>query len=154
MIGACLLAVLSLPYGYYQLLRIVVTGYAAYQALRFFISGSSSWPWAFVFVALLYNPVFVIVMSKGVHSIVNVITAGLFWYDFHVLQSAADHDAVDGGTTTTVALPLNKLPDMPLSSLPDRMHRIFEAIAVTIVIMLCIVFLVFALAWSAERYLR
>lgn len=74
--GANLLAIADLPYGYYQLLRLVVTGYAAYIAYLYFRRGLSAWGWAFGFIALLYNPLFVISMSKAFHALVNLAVAG------------------------------------------------------------------------------
>lgn len=89
-IAAVLIAILDLPYGYYQLLRLLVTGYAAYLAYLYFRNRPGIWPWVLAFVALLYNPVFIITMSKGFHSFVNALTAGLFIFEFYKLRFLAD----------------------------------------------------------------
>lgn len=74
---ANVVALADLPYGYYQLLRLVVTGYAIW--LAFWWSGTKvqAWMWIFGFVAIIYNPVFKISMSREVHSVVNVLVAVL-----------------------------------------------------------------------------
>lgn len=82
--GAAAFALLPLPYGYYQLLRLIVSGYAAYLAWQYFQHYVKKWSWAFTFVAILYNPVFIIAMSKNFHSLVNLATTGLILWDLRV----------------------------------------------------------------------
>ncbi|MBV1690858.1 hypothetical protein KRR38_25060 [Novosphingobium sp. G106] len=53
---ACVLAVLDLPYGYYQFLRLIVTGYSAYMAYFYFRAGRAAPGWTFAFLALIYIP--------------------------------------------------------------------------------------------------
>ncbi|CAN5118885.1 hypothetical protein BH10PLA2_BH10PLA2_00190 [soil metagenome] len=76
-IVACanVLAIADLPYSYYQLLRLVVTGYAAYLAYICFKKELPVWAWGFTFIALLYNPVFIIEMTKGQHALHNLPVA-------------------------------------------------------------------------------
>lgn len=83
---ACLVAVLDLPYGFYQFLRLVVTAYASYVAFRYFREGQSGIGWAFAFIALLYNPVFVIAMSKGMHAVFNLITVALVLSELLIIR--------------------------------------------------------------------
>lgn len=92
-VGSSLLAIADMPYGYYQLLRLVVTGYAACLALGYFKVRQERWAWGFGFVALLYNPVFLITMSKEVHTVVNFATAGLVAYELRKLRAkdSANH---------------------------------------------------------------
>lgn len=90
--GAAVVAISPLPYGYYQLLRLVVTGYAAYLAWQYFQHDVKKWSWAFTFLAILYNPIFVISMSKEFHSLVNLATAGLILWDCRVNLTAHQSD--------------------------------------------------------------
>ncbi|EQA97573.1 DUF6804 family protein [Sphingobium indicum] len=83
-----ILAVADMPYGYYQLLRLLVTGYMGYLAALYFIRKPSSWAWAFAFIALLYNPVFVITMSKEFHALVNLIAAAAIAWEIKKLRGA------------------------------------------------------------------
>lgn len=85
--GASLLAIADMPFGYYQLLRLVVTGYCAYLAVACFRERQEAWGWSFGFLALVYNPIFVITMSKEVHGLVNLATAGFVIYEFRRLRS-------------------------------------------------------------------
>ena len=70
-----ILAVADMPYGYYQLLRLLAAGYMGYLAALYFIRRPNPWAWAFAFIALLYNPIFVIAMSKEFHALANLIVA-------------------------------------------------------------------------------
>ncbi len=68
----------ELPYGYYQLLRLVVCGVGVYVAFTAY-----SWQkmWAvrlFGFVALLFNPLIPIHLSKELWQPIDVICALLF----------------------------------------------------------------------------
>ena len=73
--GANVLAIADLPYGYYQFLRIVVTAYALWMAFVLGSKDSSVWPWIFGLMAILYNPVFKVAMSRETHGIINLIAA-------------------------------------------------------------------------------
>lgn len=84
--GANILAVLDMPYGYYQFLRLIVTGYAGYVSYVYFRRGPSQWGWAFGTVALLYNPLFLVTMSKEFHTLVNLAVAGLVVFEFYKLR--------------------------------------------------------------------
>jgi hypothetical protein len=66
------------PYGYYQLLRVVVCGAGAYIA---WLSYHSRYPWAawlFGFVAVLFNPFAPIHLSRGTWQPVDFVCAVLF----------------------------------------------------------------------------
>lgn len=85
---ACIVAILDLPYGFYQLLRLVVTGYSAYMAYIYFREGRTAPGWTFAFFALIYNPVFIITMSKEVHAIFNIMTAAAVFVERFKLRMA------------------------------------------------------------------
>jgi len=67
-----------LPYGYYQLLRLVITGTAAYLAWRGFERGDWSIPAIFALVALLFNPLFPVHFEREQWAVVNVGVAALY----------------------------------------------------------------------------
>jgi len=75
MAGANLLALSDWPYGYYQFLRIVVTGYAIWLVAHQSTAGTKVWPWIFGVVAVLYNPVFKINMELDTRAVIKVIVA-------------------------------------------------------------------------------
>ena len=53
------------PYGFYMVLRLVVTVGAIYWAWRAYQAGLRGWTWAFVAVALLLNPFLPIRMQRA-----------------------------------------------------------------------------------------
>jgi hypothetical protein len=73
--GACVVAFADLPYGYYQLLRVAITGYAAWTAWQAFENNRTTWAWTFGFLAVLYNPLIKISLDREIWSVVNLVTA-------------------------------------------------------------------------------
>lgn len=84
-VGALLLALLPLPYGYYFLLRWLVAGFSLYLAYRY--SGNAAkltgWALAFLFVAVLWNPIVPIFLDRGSWFVLDLAAAGIFWYAWH-----------------------------------------------------------------------
>ena len=72
-------AVNDLPYGYYTFLRLVVfigSALAAYAAL----SGSMqrTWVWAFGLIAITFNPVIPVHLSKEVWTVLDIAAGATF----------------------------------------------------------------------------
>jgi len=68
MLGAVLLLIAAVgkhPYGFYMVLRLVITVGAVYWAWRVYKAGPRAWTWAFVAVALLLNPFLPIRMQRA-----------------------------------------------------------------------------------------
>lgn len=81
--AAAMIAVLNFPQGYYQFLRLLVTGYGGYVAFLYFRSRPQRVAWLFAFIALLHNPVFVISMSEAFHGAVNIATGIVILMEFY-----------------------------------------------------------------------
>jgi hypothetical protein len=79
-----LIALADLPYGYYQLLRIVVTGCACWIAYAFYSRGRLLGAVVFGAMAVLFNPIAIIHMEREVHAVFNVLTTAIliggFWW--------------------------------------------------------------------------
>ena len=65
-------AVLPLPYGYYQLLRLVATGVFVWAAVVGFRRGSAGYGFAFAVLALLFNPVIPVYLSKALWAPIDI----------------------------------------------------------------------------------
>src|ERR1019366_446984 len=68
MLGAVLLLIAAAgkhPYGFYMVLRLVITVGAVYWAWRVYKVGQRAWTWIFVTVALLLNPFLKIGMQRA-----------------------------------------------------------------------------------------
>lgn len=83
---ACILAIFVTPYGYFQFLRLLVTGYAGYVAFLHFRAGPSVTAWLFAFIALIFNPVFVIRMDRAVHAIFDILAAAVILWELALLR--------------------------------------------------------------------
>lgn len=75
-----LAAILPLPYGYYMLLRPVmcigaaIVAWSLYQSVR-----KTNWQvWAFVAIAVLFNPLIPIHMNRAIWLPINMVAAVLF----------------------------------------------------------------------------
>lgn len=74
-----IVGILPLPYGYYQFLRLAVCGTALYIAHIKYAQTKNLSIWACA-IALLYNPVFIIYLSRSIWLPINIITAIYFGY--------------------------------------------------------------------------
>jgi hypothetical protein len=76
-----LIALAPMPYGYYTLLKIAVTGCAGVTAyLKYQNSDRSLLLWTCVIVAILFNPIIPIHLTREIWMFFNVAVAGLFGF--------------------------------------------------------------------------
>ena len=85
-----LLALASWPYGYYQLLRIVVCGTAGYGAYLALQADQHPWLWILGAVAILFNPIFPIHFDRGVWRILDTVSAVVLGMSVRTLSESAD----------------------------------------------------------------
>ena len=71
------IAIFGLPYGYYTFLRLAVTGMSLYAAFGLLEKGSGNF-WVMLFIALLFNPLIPINLSKDIWMLINIITGSYF----------------------------------------------------------------------------
>lgn len=73
-------ALLPWPYGYYNLLRFCVCGAAAFLAYQQWThdDAASKWVVVLVGIAVLYNPLVPIHLTRDIWSVLNVATAATF----------------------------------------------------------------------------
>ena len=77
-VAMLLISLADLPYGYYQLLRFVICGVAVYVAYTAY-NWQKIWVvWLFGFVALLFNPLIPIYLSREIWQPIDVICTILF----------------------------------------------------------------------------
>lgn len=75
-----LLGVLPLPYGFYMLLRLVITLTCVAGFLRAREDQRRDWLWIYGILVVLYNPILPVhLMLKSLWFVVNVITIILLW---------------------------------------------------------------------------
>lgn len=70
------LGVAPLPYGYYTLLRLVTCGVFAFASFLAFKRAVPNLAWLYALVALIFNPIMKIYLSKGSWTLID-IGAGL-----------------------------------------------------------------------------
>ena len=70
---------LPMPYGYYNLSRLVVCGCSIYFAYQLYQRQDITFVWIFGFLAILYNPIIPVhLYEKQIWMIVNIVTALIF----------------------------------------------------------------------------
>ena len=74
-----LLAIPSIwPYGFFQILRWVVTGIAIYNGNIAHKIHSGFWLWTMVIIAILFNPIIPIHLAKETWIVIDLVPAILF----------------------------------------------------------------------------
>jgi hypothetical protein len=71
------LAIFSWPYGYYMFLRVAIFFASIYLSTQ--LKEHEGWRWIFIFMAILYNPLFEIHLTKGLWVPINIASAILFF---------------------------------------------------------------------------
>lgn len=74
------------PYGYYILLRWICFIVFAYLALRTWNIDKAGWTLALGITALVYNPIFQVHLTRGIWSVVNIVTIGIALTSISVLS--------------------------------------------------------------------
>lgn len=85
-----LLGMVGLESGFYTTLRVVVclTAVVGFVAAR--RTGAESWAWVFGVIAVVYNPLVPVYLhSRGLWSIVNLVTIALFWNGLRATRTPA-----------------------------------------------------------------
>lgn len=91
-----LIALAPLPYGYYQLMRLVVcicAGVIAYR--RHGEEGFTAWTIALTALAVLFNPLIPIHLTREVWSVLNVISSALLAFNFVRMRIRAQSRVVN-----------------------------------------------------------
>ena len=89
-----LVALGPLPYGYYQLLRLVAFLSAGSIAYGFLRQRREAWTATFAMVALVFNPIFPIQLARELWSVLNVLSSAIFlagmWAAFRVSEPKSE----------------------------------------------------------------
>ena len=70
-----LLCLAQMPYGYFMLVRFVMMVAFGLMAYRYFTIKKSFAAWVFVILAVLFQPIYKIVLGRGIWNVVDVIVA-------------------------------------------------------------------------------
>lgn len=64
----------NLPYGYYILLRWVVTATFSFLLYKSYHDISDTWKWILGIMVLVYNPILQLNLGRDIWTIVNIVT--------------------------------------------------------------------------------
>jgi hypothetical protein len=71
-----LVPVSSLPYAYYQVMRLAVCGAACFGS--FTLKQRQGWLWTMVIVAVLFNPLLPVRISRETWQVIDIVTGIIF----------------------------------------------------------------------------
>ena len=66
------------PYGYYVLLRWIITGIALFVLWVAYRLNQKGWSWLMGGIAIIFNPIIPIYLDKGTWAVIDLIVAVLF----------------------------------------------------------------------------
>ena len=78
---------IGLPYGYYVLLRWVICACAAFMTYFSFKQQKNVFVFAFIVIALVFNPILPLSLGKGLWVIVDAIAAFIFFGSLFVVKA-------------------------------------------------------------------
>lgn len=81
-----LFGMLNLPYGYYNFLRLAICISSAIVAYHFYNSQKTLWTLIFGAIALLFNPIVPVYLTKSLWVVIDLIAAILFFTSLSVLN--------------------------------------------------------------------
>ena len=88
--GMLILALSRHPYSYYTLLRWIVCGTAAYGAFKSVELEKTIWVWVLGIIALFFNPIIPVHLSRETWAPINVITALIFIVSIFTIRGNDD----------------------------------------------------------------
>ena len=77
-------------YGFYTLLRIIVTGAAAYLCYAAYKRNEERWALTYGGIAILFNPIIPIYLSRSTWQWIDVIAAGIFLYSSYLQRKTSE----------------------------------------------------------------
>lgn len=93
-LGAAALLLVALgrnPYDFYTILRWVVCGVCSYGAFVEFGRNRSTWAWLFVIMAVAFNPIVPVGLSRETWAPINALGAGFLVASVLVGRKATKH---------------------------------------------------------------
>lgn len=76
---ALILAIFSWPYGYYVILRWLISLSAGYLAYRFY-KKQNSMRYVFVLILLLFNPIYPVYLTKQIWVVLDLVVSMVFLF--------------------------------------------------------------------------
>jgi len=73
-----LIAIPELPYGYYTFLRIAITILSVYMIFVAMGSNKVGWGWIFGGIAILFNPLFPVYLTKEIWVVIDIVVGLIF----------------------------------------------------------------------------
>lgn len=86
----CAIAIFSLPYGFYMILRCVATGAAIYLLMTARLRLLDLQVFALIVVILIFNPIWKVHLGRELWRIVDGVTSAFYFWTFATLTKKDD----------------------------------------------------------------
>lgn len=93
--GMLFLALSRHPYSYYILLRWVVCGTSAYGAFKSVELEKSGWAWVFGIIALLFNPIIPVHLSREIWAPIDIMASLIFVVSIFTIRRGKYNDKTE-----------------------------------------------------------
>jgi len=85
----------GLPYGFFQLLRLIIFGLSAYLCWLSYVSKKGFWTWSFVFIGVLFNPIFPLYLGRDLWRIIDLLVAVFLIISIFAFKLSSDSNETD-----------------------------------------------------------
>lgn|SRR5690625_1743905 len=85
-----IVGVLPMPYGYYTFLRIIITIIFIWSSVVAFDRDLATSKWIYVGIAILFNPIIPIHLTKDIWIVIDIITALILFGTKNTIQENTD----------------------------------------------------------------
>jgi hypothetical protein len=82
-----IIGVLPMPYGYYSFLRLVAFLFFIWASVVSYKSQQELLPWAFAFLAIIFNPFLVLHLNKVIWAFIDLASAFFILYNRKKLEN-------------------------------------------------------------------
>lgn len=79
------------PYGFFTLLRFIVFTISIYVARLLYLKNQEGWLWAYIFVAILFNPFIPIYLNRSSWITINLFVLLFFACSFFYLKTGEEN---------------------------------------------------------------
>jgi len=74
------------PYGYYNLLRLIVCGTGIFLAVISYQQKNTKWTWTMGTIAFVFNPIFPIHLGKEIWVVIDIIVAIIIFISLFAIK--------------------------------------------------------------------
>jgi hypothetical protein len=87
----------GLPYGFFQLLRLILFGSSAYLGWLSYVSKKFFWTWSFVIIGVVFNPILPLYLDRNLWRIIDLFVATFLIVSIFAFKLSIDSNKINDG---------------------------------------------------------